>query len=50
MKLARSSYYYEADEGMALEEAQLVEQIKQIRVAFWCYGYRRVTAELRHVW
>lgn len=47
MNLARSSYYYEADEGMALEEAQLVERIKQIRAEFQRYGYRRVTAELR---
>ena len=46
MKVARSSYYYEA--GMPLEEAIVVERIKEICAEFPRYGYRRVTAQLRH--
>ena len=45
MGLARSTYYDEPA-SMAVEEARLVERIKEICAEWPCYGYRRVTAEL----
>ena len=47
MKVARSSYYCETA-AMALEEAIVVERIKEICAEFPRYGYRRVSAQLRH--
>jgi putative transposase len=45
MSLARSTYYDEPL-GQPIEEARLVERIKEICAEWPCYGYRRVTAEL----
>jgi putative transposase len=45
MGLARSTYYVEP-QGQPIEEARLVERIKEICAEWPCYGYRRVTAEL----
>jgi putative transposase len=45
MGLARSTYYDEL-EGQPIEEARLVEHIKEICAEWPCYGYRRVTAQL----
>jgi putative transposase len=45
MGLARSTYYDEPA-GQPIEEARLVERIKEICTEWPCYGYRRVTAEL----
>jgi len=45
MGLARSTYYDEP-EGQPIEEARLVERIKEICAEWACYGYRRVTAQL----
>ena len=45
MGLARSTYYDEP-QGQPIEEARLVERIKEICAEWPCYGYRRVTAEL----
>ena len=45
MGLARSTYYDEPA-GQPIEEARLVERIKEICAEWPCYGYRRVTAEL----
>ncbi len=47
MRVARSSVYHRPAQGMALEEAVLIEQIKEICAEFPRYGYRRVTAQLR---
>jgi putative transposase len=46
MGLARSTYYDEPA-SMAVEDARLVERIKEICAEWPSYGYRRVTAELR---
>jgi putative transposase len=46
MGLSRSTYYDEPA-GQPIEEARLVERIKEICAEWPCYGYRRVTAELR---
>ena len=46
MGLARSTYYDEPA-GQPIEEARLVERIKEICAEWPSYGYRRVTAELR---
>jgi putative transposase len=45
MGLARSAYYGEP-EGWPIEEAGLIERIKEIRAEWPSYGYRRVTAGL----
>ena len=47
MKLARSSYYA-VPIGQTLVEAAIVERIGAICAEFPAYGYRRVTAQLRH--
>ena len=46
MGLARSTYYDEPA-GQPIEEARLVERIKELCAEWPCYGYRRVEAELR---
>jgi putative transposase len=46
MKMARSTYY--ASAGQDPTEAALTERIGAICVEFPAYGYRRVTAQLRH--
>jgi putative transposase len=45
MGLARSTYYDEP-EIQPVDEARLVEQIKEVCAEWPAYGYRRVTAEL----
>jgi putative transposase len=45
MGLSRSTYYDEPS-GQPIEEARLVERIKEICAEWPSYGYRRVTAEL----
>jgi len=45
MGLARSTYYDEP-EIQAIDEARLVEQIKEVCAEWPAYGYQRVTAEL----
>ena len=45
MGLARSTYYDEPG-GQPIEEARLVERLKEICVEWPSYGYRRVTAQL----
>ena len=45
MGLARSTYY-DAPEIQPIDEARLVEQIKEVCAEWPAYGYRRVTAEL----
>jgi hypothetical protein len=45
MGLSRSTYYDEP-EGQPIEEARLIERIKEICAEWPCYGYRRVTAQL----
>ena len=45
MGLARSTYYDEP-EIQPIDEARLVEQIKEVCAEWPAYGYRRVTAEL----
>ena len=45
MSLARSTYYDER-QAQPIEEARLVERIKEICAEWPSYGYRRVTAEL----
>ena len=46
MGLARSTYYDEP-KGETIEEARLIECIKEICAEWPFYGYRRVTAQLR---
>ena len=46
MDLARSTYYDEP-KSMSLQEARLVARITEICAEWPCYGYRRVTAQLR---
>ena len=45
MGLSRSTYYDEPG-GQPIEEARLVERIKEICTEWPSYGYRRVTAQL----
>jgi putative transposase len=45
MGLSRSTYYDEPA-GQPIEEARLIERIKEICAEWPCYGYRRVTAQL----
>ncbi len=45
MGLSRSTYYDEPA-GQPIEEARLIELIKEICAEWPCYGYRRVTAQL----
>ena len=45
MGLARSTYYDEPG-GQPIEEARLVERLKEICAEWPSYGYRRVTAQL----
>jgi len=45
MGLARSTYY-DKPSGQSIEEARLVERIKEICAEWPSYGYRRITAEL----
>src|SRR5215468_39089 len=45
MGLARSTYYDEP-KSQPIDEARLVEQIKEVCAEWPAYGYRRVTAEL----
>ena len=45
MGLSRSTYYDEPS-GQPIEEARLVERIKEICAEWPSYGYRRVTAQL----
>ena len=46
MRLARSSYYYRP-KPVSPEGQVLLERIRTIRQRWPCYGYRRVTAQLR---
>jgi hypothetical protein len=46
MGLARSTFYDEP-EGQLVDEARLVERMREICAEWPAYGYRRVTAELR---
>jgi putative transposase len=52
MNVARSSYYYRAKahgtDGGGLNREALVERLQAIKAAMPAYGYRRVTAQLRH--
>ena len=45
MGLARSTYYDEPA-SQPIEEARLIERVKEICAEWPSYGYRRVTAEL----
>lgn len=45
MGLARSTFYDEAKD-QPIDEARLVERVKEIAVEWPAYGYRRVTAQL----
>ena len=48
INLPRSSYYYRGGHTIhASSDASLVELIGEIQDEFACYGYRRVTRELR---
>jgi len=46
MKTSRSSYYYKPKKGKK-SDAILLKKIRAIATEFPCYGYRRVTAQLR---
>lgn len=46
MGLARSTFY-DASQAQPLEEARIVERIREIAAEWPSYGYRRVTAELQ---
>ena len=46
MGLARSTFYDEPEEVELVEEARLVERIREVCAEWPAYGYRRVTAEL----
>jgi putative transposase len=52
MSLARSSYYYRpravGTDGAATNREALVERLRAIKAGMPAYGYRRVTAQLRH--
>lgn len=43
---SRSGYYYKS-KAIKDKDKELLERIKAIATEFPCYGYRRVTAELR---
>ncbi len=45
MKTSRSSHYYKSKNKKS--DAFLLEKIREIATEFPCYGYRRVTAQLR---
>lgn len=47
MNVARSTFYRQL-RGQAAEDASAIEQIKAVCAEFPAYGYRRVTAQLRH--
>ena len=47
MDLARSTYY-DTPTGQPIAKARLVARITEICAQWPCYGYRRVTAQLRH--
>ena len=47
MSLARSTYYYRP-KGRCKDDEALIERIEAICAEFSRYGYRRVTAQLRH--
>ena len=47
MSLARSTYYYRP-KGRRRDEEMLTARIEAFCVEFPRYGYRRVTAQLRH--
>ena len=47
MNLARSTYYYRP-KGRCKDDEALIERIEAICAEFPRYGYRRVTAQLRH--
>jgi putative transposase len=47
MGLARSTCYAEP-KGMSADDARLVTRITEICAEWPCYGYRRVTVQLRH--
>ena len=47
MNLARSTYYYRP-KGCCKDDESLIERIEAICAEFPRYGYRRVTAQLRH--
>ena len=46
MKTSRSSHYYKP-KGDENRDAILLEKIREVATEFPCYGYRRVTAQLR---
>ena len=46
MKTSRSGHYYKS-KGNKKRDAILLEKIRAIATEFPCYGYRRVTAQLR---
>jgi transposase InsO family protein len=46
MGASRSGYYYKSKKG-SNRDKPLLEKIKAIATEFPCYGYRRITAELR---
>lgn len=46
MNLARSTFYSQPL-GQRPEDAQITEKIGEICAEYPCYGYRRVTAQLR---
>ena len=47
MNLPRSTYYYHATKAAGLTDAELIAIIEDIQDELPCYGYRRVTHELR---
>lgn len=47
MNLARSSYYYRT-KACGADRQAVVEHMRAIKTAMPAYGYRRVTAQLRH--
>lgn len=47
MTLPRSTYYYRSTKPAGLKDAELVAIIEDIQDELPCYGYRRVTHELR---
>jgi len=46
MKTSRSGYYYKPKKGKK-SDASLLKKIREVATEFPCYGYRRVTAQLR---
>ena len=45
MKTSRSGHYYKSKDKKS--DAFLLEKIREVATEFPCYGYRRVTAQLR---